>query len=239
MDRAAVPHRLPARDGPRPDRQEDVEDDRQRRRSARGRSTQIGADALRFTLINGTSPGNDQKPLAGQDRHRPELRQQALERGPVRPRGAAGDDRRRTRLARAPDVDPAGPGRALDPEPDGGDGRRRRSGLRDHAYGEATRLLYDAVWSELCDWGLELAKVRLADAALPPEVREATWWTLVEALDVDLRLLHPFLPFVTEAIWTATPARSRRSGPADRGRLAGSRGGRLDTTRPPRTRSTA
>ena len=75
----------------------------------------------------------------------------------------------------------------------------------EYAFGEATRVLYDAVWGELCDWGLELAKVRLTDPALEPAVREATWWTLVEALDVDLRLLHPFLPFVTEAIWSAMP----------------------------------
>ena len=73
------------------------------------------------------------------------------------------------------------------------------------ALSEATRSLYEATWNEFCDWGLELAKVRLSDASLPAEDREATWWTLVEALDALLRLLHPFMPFVTEAIWTATP----------------------------------
>jgi valyl-tRNA synthetase len=75
----------------------------------------------------------------------------------------------------------------------------------DDNYGEFARLLYEATWSELCDWGIELAKVRLAHAALPDAEREATWWTLVEALHVYLRLLHPVMPFVTEALWAALP----------------------------------
>ena len=77
-----------------------------------------------------------------------------------------------------------------------------------YAFGEVTRILYDAIWSEFCDWGLELAKVRLADESLPAEEREATWWTLVDALDAYLRLLHPVMPFVTEALWPAIPHRA-------------------------------
>ena len=77
-----------------------------------------------------------------------------------------------------------------------------------YAFGEVTRLLYEAIWSEFCDWGLELAKVRLADDRLGPEEREATWWTLVEVLDTYLRLLHPVMPFVTEALWAALPHRA-------------------------------
>ena len=80
--------------------------------------------------------------------------------------------------------------------------------MADYAFGEVTRLLYDAIWNEFCDWGVELAKVRLADASLSDDVREATWWTLVEALDTYLRLLHPVMPFVTEALWAAIPHRA-------------------------------
>ncbi len=76
------------------------------------------------------------------------------------------------------------------------------------AFGEVTRLVYDAIWSEFCDWGLEFAKVRLADERLEPAAREATWWTLVEVLDTYLRLLHPVMPFVTEALWAALPHRA-------------------------------
>jgi valyl-tRNA synthetase len=77
--------------------------------------------------------------------------------------------------------------------------------IADYAFGELTRLLYEAIWSEYCDWGIELAKVRLADASLAAEDREATWWTLVEALDTYLRLLHPVMPFVTERLWGSLP----------------------------------
>jgi valyl-tRNA synthetase len=80
--------------------------------------------------------------------------------------------------------------------------------LADYAFGEYTRLVYDGIWSEFCDWGLELAKVRLADPAIPTGNRAATWWTLVEALDTYLRLLHPVMPFVTEALWAALPHRA-------------------------------
>ena len=75
-----------------------------------------------------------------------------------------------------------------------------------------TRILYDAIWNEFCDWGVELAKVRLTDDTLSADVREATWWTLVEVLDTYLRLLHPVMPFVTEALWAALP--HRESDPA-------------------------
>jgi valyl-tRNA synthetase len=80
--------------------------------------------------------------------------------------------------------------------------------MAEFAFGEVTRVLYEAIWNEYCDWYLELAKVRLADASTSDADREATWWTLVDALDTYLRLLHPAMPFVTEAIWGALPHRA-------------------------------
>ena len=84
--------------------------------------------------------------------------------------------------------------------------------MADYAFGEVTRILYEAIWNEYCDWGVELAKVRLADPRLPAEAREATWWTLVEVLDTYLRLLHPVMPFVTEALWADLPHRATDPG---------------------------
>ena len=57
--------------------------------------------------------------------------------------------------------------------------------------------LYDFFWHTYCDWYLEMVKPRLADDA-PRRSREAASRTLLLALDVQLRLLHPFVPFVTE-----------------------------------------
>ncbi len=90
-----------------------------------------GADALRFALLNGTSPGNDQKFSQRAARGRPELRQQALERHALRRRRAAGLHRPEP-ARRATDAGrlDARPDRALDPLARGGHGRCRRSGLR-------------------------------------------------------------------------------------------------------------
>jgi valyl-tRNA synthetase len=164
----------------------------------------IGADALRFALINGTSPGNDQK-----------FAQEKLEAARnfankvwnaarfvlgARPATIAPDA-----LRQGPDSTQLGPAERWIRSRTAATAAAVDRAIADYAFGEATRVLYDAVWSELCDWGLELAKVRLAAASLSPGAREATWWTLVEALDTNLRLLHPFMPFLTEAIWTVTP----------------------------------
>ena len=168
---------------------------------------ETGADALRFALIHGTSPGNDQK-----------FGQQKLESA----RNFANKLWNAARFAlgaRPSSIAPDAPREPADRARLGPAERWLLSratatteavdrALSDHQYGEVTRLLYDAIWSEYCDWGIELAKVRLGDQSLSIEEREATWWSLVEALDAYLRLLHPVMPFVTEAIWDALPHRA-------------------------------
>ena len=71
-------------------------------------------------------------------------------------------------------------------------------------FGEATRILHHAIWSEYCDWYLELAKVQLAPGAAEDR-RDATWQVLAWVLDRYLRLLHPVMPHLTEAIWGRLP----------------------------------
>ncbi|MGB0513879.1 MAG: valine--tRNA ligase, partial [Wenzhouxiangellaceae bacterium] len=72
--------------------------------------------------------------------------------------------------------------------------------LVEYRFDLASSALYEFVWHEFCDWYLELAKPALADDA-DAEVRASTRRTLAEVLDAVLRLLHPFVPFVTEEIW--------------------------------------
>jgi valyl-tRNA synthetase len=74
------------------------------------------------------------------------------------------------------------------------------TGLFDtHQYGEAGRRIYDFLWSEFCDWYIEACKIRLyADDLAAKSTAQAT---LVLVLERALRLLHPFMPFVTEEIW--------------------------------------
>ncbi|MEX2598278.1 MAG: valine--tRNA ligase, partial [Dehalococcoidia bacterium] len=70
--------------------------------------------------------------------------------------------------------------------------------------GEIERLLHDFIWSEYADWYIELAKVRLRNGDEAPRM------VLAHVLERSLRLLHPFMPFITEELWqhltTALPA---------------------------------
>ncbi|GAB4535852.1 MAG: valine--tRNA ligase [Anaerolineae bacterium] len=70
-------------------------------------------------------------------------------------------------------------------------------------YGEAGRQIYEFLWGEYADWYIEIAKIRLygTDARAQVTVRRV----LVYVLDRTLRLLHPFMPFVTEAVWQHLP----------------------------------
>ena len=166
-----------------------------------------GADALRFALIHGTAPGADSR------------------LGPVKLENARNFANKLWNAARfvlgsRSDTIPADAERRLPGEEDLGPAdrwiRSRAAAavaqvdraMADYQFGEVTRILYEAIWNEYCDWYLELAKVRLADENVPLASREATWWNLVELLDTYLRLLHPVMPFVTEAIWAQTPHRA-------------------------------
>ncbi len=75
--------------------------------------------------------------------------------------------------------------------------------LEDLRVGEATQLLYHFFWDELCSWYIELLKPVLSDG--DERSREAGRRVLRYVLDVSLRLLHPLMPFVTEALWQRLP----------------------------------
>ena len=70
--------------------------------------------------------------------------------------------------------------------------------FQNYQYGEAGRQIYDFFWSEYADWYLEIAKLQLAEGGARAY---ATSRNLVQVLDTCLRMLHPFTPFVTEEIW--------------------------------------
>ncbi|MDD4625772.1 MAG: valine--tRNA ligase [Syntrophomonas sp.] len=73
--------------------------------------------------------------------------------------------------------------------------------------GEAARRLYEFIWDEFCDWYIELAKPRLVNQANPRE-RLVVQNVLRDVLVDILRLLHPFMPFITEEIYHFLPAHS-------------------------------
>jgi valyl-tRNA synthetase len=165
---------------------------------------EIGADAMRYALIAGTSAGNDQRLTAGKldgarnftnklwnaarfvIGNRPEPMAQ--------PAPTAGDavalPERWIRSRLAATVERST--RALD-------------ALDLSAYLSA---VYDFTWSDYCDWFLESAKVDLRDDSADSANRARTWTTAADVLAAILRLLHPIMPFVTEEIWAALAAAS-------------------------------
>lgn len=86
--------------------------------------------------------------------------------------------------------------------------------LEDFQLGEAGRQIHDFFWGDYCDWYLEMAKIRLrrADEGEPSPIP-----VLVDVLETSLRLLHPYMPFVTEKIWQTLketePAEVQRTWP--------------------------
>ncbi len=75
--------------------------------------------------------------------------------------------------------------------------------LGDFQFGKAAEGLYHFAWDEVCDWYLELAKVQIPAKDSDPDRIRTTQQVLGTVLDGLFRLLHPFVPFVTETLWTA------------------------------------
>lgn len=154
---------------------------------------QYGADALRFTIVTGSSPGNDMK-----------LTAERLEGS----RNFANKLWNAVRFAFGFNSNPGVKG-ALALEDRwilsrlntvAGEVNRLLEGW---LFGEAGRVAEEFFWSEFCDWYLEIAKLRLYgdDTA----AQNTAVWVTRRVLDTMLRLLHPFMPFVTEEAWQHLP----------------------------------
>ncbi len=148
----------------------------------------FGADALRFTLARGASPGGDLS--IGEDHARASRNfatklfnatRFALMNGAA-PAPLPGADR-------LTDADRWILGRAEEVRAD------VDAALDGYEFSRACEALYHFAWDEFCDWYLELAKVQLAQGL------DHTTAVLAAVLDTLLKLLHPVMPFVTEVLW--------------------------------------
>jgi len=77
------------------------------------------------------------------------------------------------------------------------------SALEDYRFNDAAGSCYQFVWHEFCDWYLEMAKLGLYND--DESVKENTKAVLAAVLKAVLKLLHPFMPFVTEEVWQLLP----------------------------------
>lgn len=157
-----------------------------------GTMNELGTDALRFTLLVGSAPGNDMNLSIKKVEANRNFANKIWNAG----RFVLG------MLDQAPLQPVAKPDWTL---ADTWVWARLQNLTRDvdylfttHQYGEAGRQIYDFFWSEFADWYVEIAKLQLAEGG---DRAFYTAKTLVHVLDTCLRLLHPFTPFVTEELW--------------------------------------
>jgi valyl-tRNA synthetase len=153
---------------------------------------ELGTDALRFTLLVGSTPGNDMN-----------LSLKKVEAN----RNFANKIWNATRFILSA-LDQSPTSAQAEPEwtlADSWIWARVQTLIREverlfanYQYGEAGRQIYDFFWSEFADWYLEIAKLQLEEGG---DRAFYTARTLVNVLDLSLRLLHPFTPFVTEELW--------------------------------------
>lgn len=155
---------------------------------------QYGADALRFTLVTGNSPGNDMRfylerveasrNFANKVWNASRFIMMNLEKAKI---GAEIDNNLLT-LADKWILD-----KVNNLVKDVTDN------MEDFELGIAVAKIYDFVWEEFCDWYIEMVKPRLYSET--DETKEAALWTLNHVLVTSLKLLHPYMPFITEEIF--------------------------------------
>ncbi len=153
---------------------------------------EFGTDALRFTLLTGSTPGNDMNLSLQRVEANRNFANKLWNAGRLVLRA----------IERAPQPPPS------PPEPTLADRwiRARETQVRREAerlfqafqFGEAGRQVYEFFWGEFADWYLEISKLQMESGA------ERAWLTartMASTFDTCLRLLHPFTPYVTEELW--------------------------------------
>jgi valyl-tRNA synthetase len=168
-----------------------------------GTIDELGADAMRFALVDGVTPGNDQR--LGQEKLEGARNfANKLWNAARFVLGARPDDLPTDAALELPAIASLGPAERWILARSDERTSEVSVAFGEFRLGDATRSLHEGIWSEYCDWYLEIAKIRLATAASAAE-RIAIWQTLAWVLDRYLRLLHPVMPFVTETIWQQLP----------------------------------
>jgi valyl-tRNA synthetase len=86
--------------------------------------------------------------------------------------------------------------------------------IHDYRFDLAAQELYEFTWDEYCDWYLELSKTTLTSDNASEAEKRGTLHTLINVLEILLRLLHPFTPFITDELWLKVSPLLNKSGPS-------------------------
>ena len=152
-----------------------------------------GADALRFTLITGNAPGNDMRFYWEKVEASRNFANKVWNASRFIMMNMPEDDIENVDVSDLTDADKWILSKANTLAKD------VTENLDKYEIGVAAAKLYDFIWEEFCDWYIEMVKPRLYNDE--DTTKKAALYTLKEVLTVSLKLLHPYMPFVTEEIF--------------------------------------
>ena len=178
----------------------------------------FGADALRFTLVTGVAPGNDMRfpvtydpPVEKGKNPNPEINKIVGAPGVEASRNFANKIWNASRFVmmnltidknELPDLSKLHIEDKWILHRYNEVVREITENLDKYELGIAVQKLYDFIWDEFCDWYIELVKPRFSETG---DSNETAQKVLTYVLSNTLKLLHPFMPFITEEIWQALP----------------------------------
>ena len=158
---------------------------------------QYGADALRFTLVTGISPGNDTRFSTERVEASRNFANKLWNASRFILMNIEGKDVKNELPAHLATEDKwilSAFNRVA---------KEVNENLEKFELGIAAQKLYDFLWDQFCDWFIEIAKIRLTgdDEKAAQEVRQVLVWVMTRTL----AMLHPFMPYITEEIWQTMP----------------------------------
>ena len=159
---------------------------------------QYGADALRFTLVNGNSPGNDMRYSNEKVEASRNFANKLWNASRFILMNLDGSEQP-AHLPKAEDLATEDKWILSKFNTLAGE---INSNIDSFELGTAIAKLYEFVWDQFCDWYIEVAKIRLQEGGAAAETAKTV---LIYVIDGILKLLHPFMPFITEEIWQALP----------------------------------
>ena len=158
---------------------------------------QYGADALRLTLVTGNAPGNDMR----FSNERVEASRNFANKVWNASRFILMN--MKENIVEEPEDSLLGPADRWILSKANSLAKDVTENMDKFELGIAVQKVYDFIWDEFCDWYVELAKFRIYHAEEDPGSAKCVLWILKTVLGQALKLLHPFMPFITEEIYGA------------------------------------